>query len=150
MSHNEAKSRKTKAHLAVIVSKYPNVNLTIVSPVNLHSCGSSVNFLLAVHLNRNNLLLLFHELAGCTSERCVDFQALYQARGGHKLHLGHLLLKSIPSILVEEDLAIELFLNLTLAPLLLLLLTTRKGSSELLLLGLLLNFRSLHHHKNRT
>jgi hypothetical protein len=96
-----------------------------------------------VHLDGHDLLLGLHELAGGASQGSVDLKTLHQGGRGHQLHLRHLSLESTPALLVEENLAIELFLDLSLGPLLLLLLTARKGSLQLLLLGFLLNFRSL-------
>ena len=46
-------------------------------------------------------------------------QALDKARGGDELHLGHLSLKSVPAVLVEENLGVQLFSELSLVPLLL-------------------------------
>lgn len=58
-------------------------------------------------------------------------------------NLGDLLLESLPAILVEQHLSVHFLPELSLGPFFLLGLTSRKGSSKLLLLGLLLNLRTL-------
>ncbi len=60
-------------------------------------------------LNWSDLAFLSHELAGSTGKGGVDLQALDQGGWGDKLHLWDFSLESVPSILIEKDLGIELF-----------------------------------------
>ena len=90
-----------------------------------------------------NLPLRLQELASRAGQGSINLETLHKGGGSHELHLRHLGLQAQPTILVEKDLAVHLFSHLALVPLLLLLPAACQGSSELLLLGLLLNLRSL-------
>ena len=94
-------------------------------------------------LDGSDLALTLQKLAGCPSQRSINLKALHQSGGRHYLHLGNLGLQAEPTILVKQNLGVHLFPHLALVPLLLLLPAAGQGSSKLLLLGLLLNLRSL-------
>ena len=100
-----------------------------------------------MEFHRGDLSFLSQHLASSAGKGGVDLQALDKARGGDELHLGHLSLKSVPAVLVEENLGVQLFSELSLVPLLLLLTGTGQSGGELLLLSLLLDFRSLSNNK---
>lgn len=141
---------------------------------------ASVDLLVVMEFHRSDLSFLSQHLASSAGKGGVDLQTLDKARGGDELHLGHLSLKSVPAVLVEENLGVQLFSELSLVPLLLddttaqrqtkrrqlsnrsdiersrqtntnLLLLTGTGQSggELLLLSLLLDFRSLSNNKDK-
>tara|TARA_B110000090_G_C13151991_1_gene358094 strand:+ start:252 stop:557 length:306 start_codon:yes stop_codon:yes gene_type:complete len=90
-----------------------------------------------------DLSLCLHESTGGTGKGSVNLKTLNKGGRSYKFHLGYLGLESVPAVLVEEDLGVDLFSHLALGPLLFLGLAARKGSLELLLLGFLLNLRSL-------
>jgi hypothetical protein len=58
-------------------------------------------------------------LAGSTGQGAVDLKALNQGGRGDQLHLGNLVLQSLPAVLIEQYLGIHLLPELSLAPLLL-------------------------------
>lgn len=72
-----------------------------------------------MEFHRGDLSFLSQHLASSAGKGGVDLQALDKARGGDELHLGHLSLKSVPAVLVEENLGVQLFSELSLVPLLL-------------------------------
>lgn len=84
---------------------------------NLHH--ARVDLLGMVQLDRGDLALLSQQLASRTGERGVDLQTLNQGGRRDELHLGHLSLETVPAILIEEDLGVQLLSELTLVPLLL-------------------------------
>lgn len=118
--------------------------------LHLGRSHSRVNQLLVVDFDRGDLALLGQQSASSTGQRTVDLQALNQSRGGNQLHLGNLSLQSGPAILIEQNLGVHLFSELSLVPLLLSSLTSGQSGGELLLLRLLLNFRSLYTQPIRT
>jgi hypothetical protein len=68
---------------------------------------------------RGDLSLFGQQFACGASKRRVDLQALYKRRRSDEFHLGHFGLQSIPSILIEKNLGVQLLSELSLVPLLL-------------------------------
>jgi hypothetical protein len=137
-----------------------SVNLTLGSQVLASGTGQrAVNFQSLDQSGGSNQFHLHVEQSNRQreNENNVRIQAILvglQPRGYMKLnevrtHLRHLVLKSLPRLIIEKNLSVHLLVHLALVPLLLLSLGTGHGRSHLLLLGLLLNFRTLRNKQKQ-